>query len=241
MKTKSRPQKKCSIPRCVHYAASARSKFCPECFVKRAASANMKRKVYGGNSKGNPGNRGNETIGRTKKAAGKKSALRRYTKMVLVGSDSIGKKDMGNQRHANDTEGHYPPGLERCWWSDRRPMSHCQIVHYRQEDAIQAFRKASHRGPEHCYLSDATCLGDIACTPLQTTVCLWPSAGSSELGEAISAVCKVCVCSCYVHVKWATMKIHHTVFIVYYVCLWYCSCHRPYAVVAVSIDLLVCL
>ena len=35
MKTKSRPQKKCSIPRCVHYAASARSKFCPECFVNR--------------------------------------------------------------------------------------------------------------------------------------------------------------------------------------------------------------
>ena len=84
MKTKSRPQKKCSIPRCVHYAASARSKFCPECFVKRAASANMKRKVYGGNSKGNPGNRGNETIGRTKKAAGKRSALRRCTKMVLL-------------------------------------------------------------------------------------------------------------------------------------------------------------
>ena len=106
MKTKSRPQKKCSTPRCVHYAASARSKFCLECFVKRAASANMKRKVYGGNgkgkgnpdnrgngkgnpdnrgnSKGNPGNRGNETIGRTKKAAGKRSALRRCTKMVLV-------------------------------------------------------------------------------------------------------------------------------------------------------------
>jgi hypothetical protein len=94
MKTKSRPQKKCSTPRCVHYAASARSKFCLKCFVKRAASANMKRKVYGGNgkgnpdnrgnSKGNPGNRGNETIGRTKKAAGKRSALRRCTKMVLV-------------------------------------------------------------------------------------------------------------------------------------------------------------
>ena len=28
----------------------------------------------------------------------------------------------------------------------------------------------------------------------------------------------------------ATMKIHHTGSIVYYVCLWYCSCHRPYAV-----------
>ena len=51
----------------------------------------------------------------------------------------------------------------------------------------QAFHKASHQGPEHCYLSEATCLGDIACTPLQTTVSLWPSAGSSDLGEAISA------------------------------------------------------
>ena len=103
-------QKKCSTPRCIHYAASARSKFCLECFVKRAASANMKRKVYGGNvnakgtpgnrgnvnakgtpgnrgdvnAKGTPGNRGNETIGRTKKAAGKRSALRRCTKMVLL-------------------------------------------------------------------------------------------------------------------------------------------------------------
>ena len=39
----------------------------------------------------------------------------------------------------------------------------------------------------------------------------------------------------------AIMKIHYTGIIVYYVCLRYCSCHRPYAVVAVSIDLLVCL
>ena len=39
----------------------------------------------------------------------------------------------------------------------------------------------------------------------------------------------------------ASMKIHYTGTIVYYVCLRYCSCHRPYAVVAVSIDLLVCL
>ena len=43
------------------------------------------------------------------------------------------------------------------------------------------------------------------------------------------------------HVKWATMKIHHIVSIVYYVCPWYCSCHRPYKVVALSIDLLACL
>ena len=177
MKTKSRPQKKCSIPRCVHYAASARSKFCPECFVKRAASANMKRKVYGGNSKGNPGNRGNETIGRTKKAAGKRSALRRCTKVVLVLKaprlDLIlsGKKTWEIRGTQTTKRGTIHLALQ-CWWSDRRPMSHCQIVHYRQEDAIQAFRKASHRGPEHCYLSDATCLGDIACTPLQTTVCL---------------------------------------------------------------------
>ena len=189
MKTKSRPQKKCSTPRCIHYAASARSKFCLECFVKRAASANMKRKVYGGNgagnpdnrgnSKGNPGNRGNETIGRTKKAAGKRSALRRCTKMVLLLKarwlDLIlsGKKTWeirGTQTTQRGTT--YPPGPERCWRPDRGPMSHCQIVRYQPEDAIQAFHKASHRGPEHCYLSEATCLGDIACTPLQTTVSL---------------------------------------------------------------------
>ena len=39
----------------------------------------------------------------------------------------------------------------------------------------------------------------------------------------------------------ASMKIHYTGTIVDYVCLRYCSCHRPYAVVAVSVDLLVCL
>ena len=39
----------------------------------------------------------------------------------------------------------------------------------------------------------------------------------------------------------ASMKIHYTGTMVYYVCLRYCSCHRPYVVVAVSIDLLVCL
>ena len=39
----------------------------------------------------------------------------------------------------------------------------------------------------------------------------------------------------------ATMKTDYTGSIVYYVRLWYCSCHRPYAVAALSIDLLACL
>ena len=95
MKAKSKPQKKCSTPRCVGYAPSARAKFCPDCFVKGAASASMKRKTYGGNSnaKGAYGNSGsskrktyggNTTIGKSKKRAGRRSGLRRSAKVLLV-------------------------------------------------------------------------------------------------------------------------------------------------------------
>ena len=38
-----------------------------------------------------------------------------------------------------------------------------------------------------------------------------------------------------------TMKTDYSGSIVYYVRLWYCLCHRPYAVAALSIDLLACL
>ena len=142
MKTKFNIRKKCSTRRCENYAASPRAKFCEGCFAKAAASANLKRKVYGGNTavgrmkkeanskrkgyggnieakgsignrgnikakgstdnqgnikakgstdnqgnieaKGSMNNRGNTCIGRSKKAAGKRSALRRCSKMVLV-------------------------------------------------------------------------------------------------------------------------------------------------------------
>ena len=136
MITKLKVRKKCSTRKCENYASSSRAKFCPGCFAKAAASANLKRKTYGGNTAGgqskkeanskrksyggnsavgqskkeanskrknyggnnqgkgalgnrgnaagNPGNPGNPTIGRSKKAAGKRSALRRSTKMVLV-------------------------------------------------------------------------------------------------------------------------------------------------------------
>jgi len=130
MKTKLKTRKKCSTRNCENYAASSRAKFCPGCFAKAAASANLKRKVFGGNTaigrskkeanskrknyggnieakgsignrgnikakgstdnqgnieaKGSMNNRGNTSVGRSKKAAGKRSALRRCSKMVLV-------------------------------------------------------------------------------------------------------------------------------------------------------------
>ena len=94
MKTKFNIRKKCSTRRCENYAASPRAKFCEGCFAKAAASANLKRKVYGGNTavgrmkkeansmrkgyggnieaKGSIGNRGNTSIGQSKKEANSK-------------------------------------------------------------------------------------------------------------------------------------------------------------------------
>ena len=90
--------KKCGMPRCRNYTASPRAKLCIGCFKKNASSASLKRKVYGGNSsakgmcgnsgnssaKGINGNSGNTTAGKKKKSAGKRSALRRSTKKLLV-------------------------------------------------------------------------------------------------------------------------------------------------------------
>ena len=95
----------CSMPGCRKDAASPRAKFCMTCFKTNASLANARRKAFRGgggvpgnrgNSKGAPGNRvnsgaqgapgnrGNTTAGRKKKLAGKRSALRRSTKLVLV-------------------------------------------------------------------------------------------------------------------------------------------------------------
>ena len=95
-----RPIKKCATLRCTNHAVSPRAKFCSGCFKKVAASASLKRKRYGGNSnakgvrgncgggndsaKGVYGNNGNTTVGKAKKSAGKRSALRRSTKMLLL-------------------------------------------------------------------------------------------------------------------------------------------------------------
>ena len=73
-KPKAKAIKKCSTPRCRNDAASPRAKFCTECFKTNASSASVKRKVYGGNT----------TTGQKKRLAGKRSALRRSTKMLLV-------------------------------------------------------------------------------------------------------------------------------------------------------------
>ena len=97
----------CSMPGCRKDAASPRAKFCMTCFKTNASLASAQRKAFRGgggggvpgnrgNSKGAPGNRGNSgaqgapgnrgntTAGRKKKLAGKRSALRRSTKLLLV-------------------------------------------------------------------------------------------------------------------------------------------------------------
>ena len=101
METKAKASNKCSKPRCRNDAASRRAKFCTECFKTNASCASSKRKVFGGNTttargkgvlgnrgnasgKGTLGNKGNTTTGQKKKKAGKRSALRRSTKMLLI-------------------------------------------------------------------------------------------------------------------------------------------------------------
>ena len=93
METKAKASNKCSKPRCRNDAASRRAKFCTECFRTSASCANSKRKVFGGNTttargKGVLGNKGNTTTGQKKRQAGKKggkrSALRRSAKMLLI-------------------------------------------------------------------------------------------------------------------------------------------------------------
>ena len=84
--------KKCSKPRCRNNAASPRAKFCIGCFKDNArctgARSTGAKGVIGnsGNSsaKGLMGNSGNTNSGQKKKFAGKRSALRRSTKMLLV-------------------------------------------------------------------------------------------------------------------------------------------------------------
>ena len=100
METKAKASNKCSKPRCRNDAASRRAKFCTECFRTSASCANSKRKVFGGNTTtargkgvlGNKGNttnhKGNPTAGQKKRQTGKKggkrSALRRSAKMLLI-------------------------------------------------------------------------------------------------------------------------------------------------------------
>ena len=101
VETKAKASNKCSRPRCRNDAASRRAKFCTECFKANASCASSKRKVFGGNTttargkgvlgnrgnasgKGALGNKGNTTTGQKKKKAGKRSALRRSTKMLLI-------------------------------------------------------------------------------------------------------------------------------------------------------------
>ena len=101
VETKAKASNKCSRPRCRNDAASRRAKFCTECFKTNASCASSKRKVFGGNTttargkgvlgnrgnasgKGTLGNKGNTTTGQKKKKAGKRSALRRSAKMLLI-------------------------------------------------------------------------------------------------------------------------------------------------------------
>ena len=101
METNTKASNKCSKPHCRNDAASRRAKFCTDCFRTNASCANSKRKVFGGNTttargkgvlgnKGNTrgkgvlGNKGNTTTGQKKKKAGKRSALRRSAKMLLI-------------------------------------------------------------------------------------------------------------------------------------------------------------
>ena len=73
-KAEPKTDKKCSKNRCKNLAASARAAFCSSCFRKNAAVANLKRKVR----------KGNTQKGRQKRAAGKRSGLKRATKDLLL-------------------------------------------------------------------------------------------------------------------------------------------------------------
>ena len=83
--------KKCSKPRCRNNAASPRAKFCIGCFKDNARCTGA-RSTGGGNSgaKGVIGNSGKTNSGQKKKFAGKRSALRRSTKMLLLGGEVAG-------------------------------------------------------------------------------------------------------------------------------------------------------
>ena len=101
VETKAKANNKCCRPRCRNDAAARRANFSTECFKTNASCASSKRKVFGGNTttargkgvlgnrgnasgKGTLGNKGNTTTGQKKKKAGKRSALRRSTKMLLI-------------------------------------------------------------------------------------------------------------------------------------------------------------
>ena len=87
-KIKTKAKKTCSMSHCSNDTTSPRAKFCAGCFKTNALSASLKRKVYGGggnrSAKGVLGNGGNIATGQKKKLAGKRSALRRSAKMLLV-------------------------------------------------------------------------------------------------------------------------------------------------------------
>ena len=87
--------------RCPRKPVSPRAKYCKQCFVKKAAASGQKgsgntaaRGVKGnkgnaagapgnkGNAAGAPGNKGNCRTGPTKKAAGKRSWLKRQAKLA---------------------------------------------------------------------------------------------------------------------------------------------------------------
>ena len=112
METNTKASNKCSKPHCRNDAASRRAKLCTDCFRTSASYASSKRKVFGGNTTtargkgvlgnkgntrgkgvlGNKGNttnnKGNMTTGPKKRQAGKqggkRSALRRSAKMLLI-------------------------------------------------------------------------------------------------------------------------------------------------------------
>ena len=153
-------KKKCSRPGCRKDAASPRAKFCMTCFKTNASLASAPRKAFRGgggggvpgnrgNSKGAPGNRGNTTAGRKKKLAGKRSALRRSTKLSLVVKnpwlDLIlpKKEDVGDPRCADEATRQDPPRLERSGWSHRWPMSHHRLLRRGQERAQEDLLEAS--------------------------------------------------------------------------------------------------
>ena len=94
-------------------------------------------------------NRGNTTAGRKKKLAGKRSALRRSTKLVLVVKNPwldlilAKKKDVGDPRCADEATRQDPPRLERSGWSHRWPMSHHRLLRRGQERAEEDLLEAS--------------------------------------------------------------------------------------------------
>lgn len=72
--------------RCLRDAVSPRARFCKQCYLKKASASGQKSKGNS-NASGTVANSGNRNVGRTKKAAGQRSWLKRQASDILIIKD----------------------------------------------------------------------------------------------------------------------------------------------------------